>query len=416
MEQEISVNKSSKYKDLLSEKQYLKDLFGTVVTRFGDGIDSIAFAWLVYQITGSSTLLAFTFAINGLPNLIFGMISGVVASYYSKKIIMFICDAGRGILAAITAILYITGVLETWHLMVITFLMSSFEAFRGPAATALYPHLIDKEKLDLGMALNSSLTQVIQFLGIAIAPIFIAVFDLSGALIIDSITFFICGIVILTIQCEDTSQKNEKISLKGGLIDFKDGLKFIKENKLVINICVFGAIANALMSPLNSLAPAYVANLGMGSEGVSLIEAPMIIAMAIGGILYPKLNKKIKAKNIFIMFGVLMGITYVFMAFIGLFQHKEVILTVNNFFFGIGVIFVNMPIQIAMMSKIDGNFLSRVSAIMSAALLCSMPIASFISGILVNFVSVETLFIIVGVGAVILFIIQHFNKVLEELN
>ena len=149
---------------------------------------------------------------------------------------------------------------------------------------------------------------------------------------------------------------------------------------------------------------------------ILLIMIPMIIAMAIGGILYPKLNKKIKAKNIFIMFGVLMGITYVFMAFIGLFQHKEVILTVNNFFFGIGVIFVNMPIQIAMMSKIDGNFLSRVSAIMSAALLCAMPIASFISGILVNFVSVETLFIIVGVGAVILFIIQHFNKVLEELN
>ncbi|CAG9713866.1 hypothetical protein [Clostridium neonatale] len=66
----LKVKKSTNFRILLSEKQYIKDLLANIITRFGDGIDTLAFALLVYEITGSKALLAITFGISGIPNMV----------------------------------------------------------------------------------------------------------------------------------------------------------------------------------------------------------------------------------------------------------------------------------------------------------------------------------------------------------
>ena len=123
----VKVDKNSGYKQLLNEKNFLLNTFANIVSRFGDGIDTIAFSLLVYQITGSTLLVATLYAINGIPNIIFGMVSGVVCKYITDKKIMAICDFGRGACVTLVAVLFITGNLAIWHLYVITFLNSSRE-------------------------------------------------------------------------------------------------------------------------------------------------------------------------------------------------------------------------------------------------------------------------------------------------
>ena len=50
----VKEDKNSGYKQLLNEL----NTFANIVSRFGDGIDTIAFSLLVYQITGSTLLVA----------------------------------------------------------------------------------------------------------------------------------------------------------------------------------------------------------------------------------------------------------------------------------------------------------------------------------------------------------------------
>ena len=87
----------SRYVLLKNEKNYWKSTLGQMFSRCGDGIDTIAFSILIYEITGSTLQVATLFAVNGLPNLIFGMISGVVTQHKSEKVILSICDFGREI-------------------------------------------------------------------------------------------------------------------------------------------------------------------------------------------------------------------------------------------------------------------------------------------------------------------------------
>ena len=105
----VKEDKNSGYKQLLNEKNFLLNTFANIVSRFGDGIDTIAFSLLVYQITGSTLLVATLYAINGIPNIIFGMVSGVVCKYITDKKIMAICDFGRGACVTLVAVLFITG-------------------------------------------------------------------------------------------------------------------------------------------------------------------------------------------------------------------------------------------------------------------------------------------------------------------
>ncbi|MDY5774531.1 MAG: DUF5692 family protein [Lachnospiraceae bacterium] len=86
-----------KYKNLKGEYNFYKELIGSSLSRFGDGIDTIAFSILIYHITGSTMLVATLFAVNGLPNLIFSIVSGAVSTYKDEKKIMAICDIGRGL-------------------------------------------------------------------------------------------------------------------------------------------------------------------------------------------------------------------------------------------------------------------------------------------------------------------------------
>lgn len=84
-----------KYKNLKGEYNFYKELIGSSLSRFGDGIDTIAFSILIYHITGSTMLVATLFAVNGLPNLIFSIVSGAVSTYKDEKKIMAICDIGN---------------------------------------------------------------------------------------------------------------------------------------------------------------------------------------------------------------------------------------------------------------------------------------------------------------------------------
>lgn len=409
--------KEISFKSLLSEKQYLKNLAGSIITRFGDGIDTIAFAWLIYEITGSKSLLAITFGVSGLPNLIFGMFSGVITSYFPKKNTIFICDILRGSLALTISILYFLGNVTTFHILLVTFLNSTLESFRHPPSISIMPLILKEEKIDLGLSFNASLTNASQVLGIAISPILLSLFGIGGALIIDSITFFICGIITFSLKYKDDFVNSEKLTLKSGIYDFKDSFKVLLGSKFFINLCIFATIINALFVPISSFSPAYVADLGLGPEGISLLETPLLIAMTVFALFVPKLKSKFGGKNIFILGGIVLGIVYCFFSIIHYFNFPEiyVLLALGGFVMGGALITVNIPIQIAITTKIDKEYLMRLTSILGSLSQGATPITAFVLGGVVEFITIEYLFLIFGVITSIIFLLQIFNRNLDEL-
>lgn len=415
----LEKEKQASYRDLRNEKNYIKNLLATAVSRFGDGIDAIAFSWLVYTLTGSTILVATLYAVNGIPNLIFGLVSGVVCKYFSEKNILVICDMGRGICVGLIAVLFITENLEVWHLYVITFMNSSFESFRSPAAGAIIPKILNKEKLERGIALDTSVSSGLELLGLAAAPIIISLIGIGGAIIIDCITFIVCANLILFIRIGKEAKEKATLELSKYFKDFKEGIIFIKNDNLLKNICIFAAIINALVVPFTALQAPYVDQvLNKGAEALSFIGAPSILGMIFGAIMAPKIREKLNSRNTFIIAGVGLGITYCFAAMMGIVKGEIVylLLGLDIFIMGFSIVNINFQIRIVMFKKVSEEYLPRVIATLSAIALSIIPIASAVVGVLSEAFQIQNIFFILGVGTTTLFLAQIFNQVLKRLD
>ena len=416
---DVEIEEKITYKALKNEKNYLKLLISSATSRFGDGVDSIAFSWLVYTITGSTLSIALFFAINSIPNLIFGMISGTVSNYFPKNKIMAICDTGRFLCVSLICFLFITNRIELWSLLTVTFLNSSFESFRAPASTSILPLILPKKKLDRGIALSSSSDKFLELIGIATSPVIISIFGIGGALFVDAITFLICAIIIFTLKFKEELKDRKSMSFKNNLLDLKEGFKYTLNNKFIFNLCIFGAIINALIVPLNVFQAPYVTEvLNRGVEALPFISVPLSIAMIVSALFVPKLKEKIGAKKLFIFSGVIIGFTYFNMSFLGDVPRwaTYLLLSINTFIMGAGIMGLNIPVQIAVVKATDQVFLPRVVAILSTLLLCSVPLTSCVVGLLSKVISIKTLFLIFGAIFCLVFILQFKNKNMKQFD
>lgn len=419
MEQQIQeVNKIS-YKTLLHEKQYMKFLIAKLISRFGDSIDMIAYSWMVYELTGSKVLIASLFAINGLPSIIFGMISGVVAGYFPKKAIVFLCDVGRGVVVLITAILFITKLLRPWHLYIFTFLNSTLEAFRTPAATSVYSLLLDKDKFDHGIALDSTLSTITEMVGLTIAAMLIALIGTGGVIVIDSITFFLCGVIIFTLKYSNDFIKKEPLTLKNYFSDLKEGFKYLVNDKLILNICLFGAMLNMLFVPFNSMQAVYAKEvIKKGPETITVMAICFLTAIILGGLCVPKIKEKVPSYKLFIISGTVIGLSYLSFSQLDKLNGSYLVflpLGFTSFIMGLSVPFLNVPIQSAFFTKIDREFIPRVAAVFNSIALCATPFGAIIVASLCKFLSLQQVYLFFSILVIILFLSQMFNKVLKKL-
>ena len=64
------------YKDIFRQREYMKMILAALINRFGDSIDAIAAAWIVYEISGNAAWSAVIFGINYLPSVVITPLAG----------------------------------------------------------------------------------------------------------------------------------------------------------------------------------------------------------------------------------------------------------------------------------------------------------------------------------------------------
>ena len=72
-------------------------------------------------------------------------------------------------------------------------------------------------------------------------------------------------------------------------------------------------------------------------------------------------------------------------------------------------------INVAFMECIKEEFLGRVAGVFNALVMAATPIGSLLVASLCIFLNTSTLFLIFGIGTIILFILQRFNKGLSDI-
>lgn len=408
------------YKVILKQKEYMKMILAALVNRFGDSVDAIASAWIVYELTNNAAWSAIIFGVNKLPSVLITPLAGAWVESRNKKRIMVITDLLRGACVAFVATGYLLGFLQAWMLIITTVIISTAEAFRGPAGTALTPKILEKQYYEYAMSLMSTLSTVVELIGTAMAGGIIALLGTAGAIYIDMATFLLSAFIIMLMHTKEESSKKRNSSVKNYAETLKEGIDYVKRNNIVRFFIGLSVFLNAVLVPFNSLqAPLAEEILRSGAEILSVMGIALTIGMMLGSIVYPVIRQRLSGKAVVFLGGVCIGLYY-----IGLIACKPLyelawfrygFVAVMSGLFGLFIMLLMAFMQIEFIKSVEEEYLARASAILTAFGSAATPITSFLVGAITVFISTELVFIVTGSINIFVCLLLLRSKALRQI-
>lgn len=416
----MSEEKKIGYRDIFRQKEYMKLLTAGLINGFGDSIDAIAFTWLVYQLTGNAAWSALVFGINSLPTILVTPFAGVWVEGRNKKHIMIGTDIMRACCVLFVALSCATERLQPWMLVATTILISTVEAFRGPADTALTPKVLDREYLEYGLSLDGSLSRAVSIIGTALAGGIIALFGITGAIYIDIATFLVSAGIIAFMRYQEEKVSPGAFSGKEYMRSLKDGVQYVRKSSTFMFFIAACVVLNALLTPFNSLqAPLVEEVLQSGATMLSVISVAATGGIMFGSISYPWVKNYLSARKLFGLCG--FGICFYYILLVAgrpLYVYElpaYVYAAVWTAFMGCFASWLMTFMNVEFIKKVNEEYLARASGILTAANVASMPVMSFLISAIIGFTG--TVVILVGTGIIggIICVFMARSRELDEM-
>src|SRR5262249_34274899 len=125
------------------------------------------------------------------------LLGGVLADRVPRVRVLYITQTLAMLLAVLLAALTVTGLVQPWHILVLSFLSAAILACDGPARQALLPTLVSSENLMSAMSYNNWSFNVAILLGPALAAVLVPVIGLAGAFALNAASY---GAVLVALR------------------------------------------------------------------------------------------------------------------------------------------------------------------------------------------------------------------------
>ena len=239
-----------------------------VLSSIGDYFYLIAVTWIAVKISGSDAGLvagAGTFA-----RLVFGLLGGVYADRWNRRIIMVSVDMASAVAVAIVAILAGTGNLQFWHLIVVAVLVGGLSALFDPALQASLPALTnDTPTLQATNGLMDVTRRLARILGPGLASLLFL--PLAHLFTLDAVSFVISALAVLALgsrfawQPVRTERQRQAQGIKGIVQEVAEGVRLVSAQKTL----------------LWSLLAVGISNFVWGAAFI--VGLPLLVARGLGG-------------------------------------------------------------------------------------------------------------------------------------
>ena len=311
MEKQQIVDKTS-YKEVFKNRNFVKLLSGQFFSNFGDAVFRISIVLYVYSITGSAAKMTVVLAVQTLPWILIGPISGVFADRFSRKAIMISSDMLRAL--SIVAIPFIGSI---YPLLVIAFLDGIGSASFAAPRSAAIPEIVGLDLYVKAISISQLIFQIFAVIGPLIAAPLYAFFG-TPTFWVTSGSYTISAIILFFTLIPSASREKESLSVKSVFGDMKEGLLYLFKNpiiKILIILFTFVVIGASFASPL--LYP-WIFEIRHGGDialeqlaqtEFGIIGAIVAFGTVAGNLLFGKFEKKI-GRSRAIIFGVVSLIIY----------------------------------------------------------------------------------------------------------
>jgi len=265
---------------------------GQLFANTGQWTQRVAQDWLVLSITGNTTDVGITVALQFIPSLFFGLPGGLIADRYPKRRILQVTQSGMALMAALLAGLTLTHAIKAWHIFVIAFLLGSFSAVDNPTRQSFVNELVGGSKLRNAISLNSAIFQSGALIGPALSGVLINLIGPGFSFAVNALCF-IAPLTALALM--DSSQFLRRAVAERAPGQLRDGLRYVRDRPTLlwptVMVGVFGMFAGNMPVTLAALAK-YVFRSGAGGYGAlsSIVAGGALVGALLTATGWPRLR------------------------------------------------------------------------------------------------------------------------------
>lgn len=242
---------------------------GMCVSLIGTWMQQIAMSWLVYQLTGSVFLLATVTFMAQIPILLVTPFMSVFVDRFDRRKILVLTQTLSMFQALLMALLTLTGLIEVWHIMVLSLFIGCINALDNPTRQAFYPSLVPKENLSNAIALNSAVINGSRLIGPAVGGILIGIFGEGLCFLLNGISYL--GVIIALFMMR-LSPFIPQSNHQNMFTDIREGFSYVAGNIPIRALLLLMSVISFFGLPLMTFIPAYVKDILYGeSEMLGLL-------------------------------------------------------------------------------------------------------------------------------------------------
>ena len=365
----------------LKHRNYRLYFFGLLISVTGFQMLMVIQAWLVWDITGNVSSLAFLGGVMAAPTVILNLFGGVVADRFDQRYLIMIVQGAIGVLLAILASLVYFDIAGLWHVLLLSFLIAGVQSFDNPARQALYPHLIDRKDLMNAVALNTIVWQITRVIGPVVAGSLIATVGAGVALYVAASGFAVMVIAMTAIHVRPIARAKAGSVLQS----MGEGIGFVLHNRIFAFLIGMTFLNSFFGMSYLILLPIFATDmLNVGSEGLGNMYAVGGIGAFLMVVIAASLSKSPR-KGFFLISGaVVFGISLILFAYS------------TNYFWSLAMLFVGgaastfymVMVQTTLQALVPDNLRGRVFSIYSLTW-SLLPLGALQAGLIADWVNPE---------------------------
>jgi hypothetical protein len=257
------------------------------ISSIGDAVSFTALPLLVLALTGSGLAMGLVGALQTLPDLVFGMVAGVLADRADRKRMMFIADLGRAFLTALIPLSVLLGGPTMVVILIVAAPMSVLRSLFLAGYTASVPALVGRPMISRANSYFEAIYSIGYILGPAVAGVLASTIGPGRTLAIDAVSFGLSSIGLLFVRRDlraPIDRPRERI-----VTEIREGIEYIAHHPILRTAILFWGATSILTAPLvTALAVHVTRDLGYDAAVLGVILTGYGVGTVVGALITAK--------------------------------------------------------------------------------------------------------------------------------
>ena len=393
-------------------------LAGRFVSDTGTRMQYTILPLYILDVGGTAATMGIFSLLTMLPLFLLLPFGGVVGDRLNRKKIMVNSDLIAGTFILSLGALAYFQLVNLILLIAVQMAVGIVSVFFESSSRGMIPSIVEKDDLT---AANSKVATLRTMAGIFGPLAGAALYSTAGV----TVVFLLNGVSFLLSALSETfiqythEKKEIKQGMSGVFHDMKEGAVFIRDNKLILNLCIYFFMIMTLISPIFVivLPLMFKSNLNYGDTFYGALQTFQMAGYLTGAITVGVIGKKISTEQSFRIGNKLLAFFIIPFALV---MFPFVYSTLGNgsiAYFSLYALtllllssafaFISIPVQTIIQKTTPPEYMSRVFSIMGLISKGGMPIGAFILGMILNDVSIH--WTMAAMTAILILVILIFN-------